>query len=242
MEKILRTIGEVRKFILDIFYPKACVGCKREGKYLCDRCNLFVSEASLICPVCYKPSFGGETHLECKRKYSLDGLLSVWEYEGLIKKMIYEAKLNGVYDIIRESIADFFRLSLTDKRFHPFLSFLFSEDTQVTYVPMCRKKEKKQGFNQAEIIAKELAKTSNSKVVSFLDKRFDTKKQTELGKKERLENIKNSFGIKNYNNEALNLVLVDDVFTSGATIKECSKTLKKSGIKKVWGFTIARTP
>jgi len=201
----------IKDLILDILFPKVCINCKREGKYICDKCKVFISEAE---PMIYTG--------EC-----LDGLISVWDYEGLIKELIQMIKYQGVTDAIKELI------SLIDiKVYSPY----------IIYVPMYIKKEKRRGFNQAEIIARELAKKSEARPISLLEKVVDTQDQTKLNKKERLENVKASFAI-NRNVEGIdNVLLVDDVFTTGATIRECCKVLKKAGIKKVWGFTLARTP
>ena len=207
---IENNILKVKNIILDILFPKICINCRREGKYICDKCKVFISEAE---PMIYTG--------EC-----LDGLISVWDYEGLIKELIQMIKYQGVTDIIKELI------SLIDiKVYSPY----------ITYVPMYIKKEKKRGFNQAKLIAKELGKISNCEVVSLLNKVKDTEDQTELNREERLKNIKDCFKI--YDRPGLSQVLlVDDVFTTGATMRECCKVLKQSGAKKVWAFTLARTP
>lgn len=237
---------KIKNLILDILFPKFCLGCGKEGKYICDKCKLFVSETMPVCPVCYKSSFFGETHSDCLRKYGLDGLTSIWDYDGLIKKIIYMIKYDGLTHAIDECVESSFKLIAEDiNRFYSFLSFLSSDNGCITYVPMHIKKEKKRGFNQAEIIAKKIGKVSSRRVVSLLRKTIDTKNQTKLDREERLENIKNCFQFcDNWDKLSLsqNLILVDDVFTSGATMKECCKVLKQAGIKKVWGFTLARTP
>ena len=114
------------------------------------------------------------------------------------------------------------------------------EDTYITYVPMEKKKEKKRGFNQAELIAEELGKILGKKVVPLLRKVRETRSQTELNEEERLINVKNAFSAIS---KVLpdNVLLVDDIWTTGATMKECSKVLKKAGVKNIFGFTLART-
>jgi len=131
----------------------------------------------------------------------------------------------------------------------------------ITYVPMYRKREKYRGFNQSEIIAKELAKKYSAqgglKVVCLLKKIKDTEDQVNLNKEERVRNVRGSFRfvgvgatlvvarINKGNHKGLplrNILLVDDVYTTGATMRECCKVLKKSGIKNIWGFTLAKTP
>ena len=239
----------IKNIILDILFPTSCIGCGKEGRYICDECNVFISETMPVCPVCCNSSFFGESHSNCVRKYSLDGLISIWDYEGLIKNLIYKIKYDGTTHAISEIIENFFKLITNDKdnRFHAFLSFLSYKDTYITYVPMYIKKEKKRGFNQAELIAKEIGKISNRRIISLLKKIKNTESQTKLEKKERLENVKGSFENsqicdKPSLSQTENVLLVDDIFTTGATMKECCKVLKQSGARKVWGFVLARTP
>jgi len=202
----------IKNTILDILFPRICVNCGKEGKYICDKCELFISEAE---PMIYTG--------EC-----LDGLISVWDYEGLIKELIHMIKYQGVTDIIKEL------MSLIDiKVYYQY----------ITYVPMYLKREKRRGFNQAELIAKELAKKVEVRPLPLLKKIKDTEDQVRLSKEERLENVKAVFApLSGATASQGNVLLVDDVFTTGATMKECCKVLKKVGVQKVWGFTIARTP
>jgi ComF family protein len=205
-------IEKIKNIVLDAFFPRFCLGCGREGSYICDKCALFVSEVEAI-------------YFE-QKKYGLDALIGIWEYEGLIKKLIHEIKHQGLSDIIKELI------SLIDiEIYYPY----------ITYVPMYLKREKGRGFNQAKLIGKELAKKSDCQVISLLEKIKDTKSQMELTQEEKLENIKNCFALKGDFSGIEEVLLVDDVFITGSTMRECAKVLKKAGIKRVWGFVLART-
>jgi len=206
-------LHKIKEGALDILLPKKCVGCGREGKYLCQKCSLFLSEAPLIFP-------GG----------GLVEVISIWEYEGVIKKLIHQIKYQGLTDAITELVERVFEL----------WEMNIPEDTYITYVPMEKKKEKKRGFNQAELIAEELGKILGKKVVPLLRKVRETRSQTELNEEERLINVKNAFSAIS---KVLpdNVLLVDDIWTTGATMKECSKVLKKAGVKNIFGFTLART-
>ncbi|MFA7295490.1 MAG: double zinc ribbon domain-containing protein, partial [Candidatus Paceibacterota bacterium] len=88
----------IRKFLLDLLFPPKCAGCQKEGEYICEDCKLFLGEASLICPYCRQPSFSGERHKRCSTKYGLDGLAAVWEYEGVVKNLVYKIKKEKVTD------------------------------------------------------------------------------------------------------------------------------------------------
>ena len=205
-----------KDLLLDVLFPRFCLGCGREGRYICDKCNVFVSEVE---PIYFE-----------QKKYGLDALISIWEYEGLIKKLIHEIKYQGLTDIVKELIS-----LIQIEIYYPY----------ITYVPMYLKREKRRGFNQAKLIAKELVKKtfaqSGCQVVSLLEKIKDTQPQMELTQEERLENIKNCFAVRGDLSGIEQVLLVDDVFTTGATMKECTEVLKKAGINKVWGFVLART-
>ena len=135
----------------------------------------------------------------------------------------------------------FLAMAKDTARFSPFLSFLLQKDTALTFVPMWKAKERKRGHNQAELIAREIAVISGNPLASLLEKTKDTKSQTELKKEERLQNVKDSFRYLAEICVPQKAVLVDDIWTTGATMRECCKVLKKAGAKEVWGFTLART-
>ena len=231
--------------VLDALFPAICMGCGKEGQYICKRCENFLGEVALICPVCGQSSLIGERHQTCKSLYGFDGFSSIWEYEGLMKTLLHYVKYNGVTHAAKETTRRALETMMKDEgRYGTFLSFLCLEDTFVTYVPMHRKKERQRGFNQAAVFATEIGKRVGKKPVTILFKTKDTKPQIDLTKEERLYNVRDTFGL--LVNPALigmeKAVLVDDVWTTGATMKECCKVLKKAGVKEVWGFTMVRTP
>lgn len=217
MREISRSLENIKEAIMDILVPKRCVACGKEGKYICEKCSLFLSEAPSLFAA------GG-----------LEELVSVWEYEGVIKKVISKIKYEGMFDAIGEFVEKAFKIR------EPYIP----EDTTITFVPIFRKKEKQRGFNQAKLIAQKVGEITNREVLPLLEKIKNTPSQTELNKEERIANIKDSFRLLRMSlNGKLpeNILLVDDVWTSGATMQECCKTLKKSGVEKVFGFTLART-
>lgn len=242
MEKVM---NGVVSGVLEAVFPTTCVGCGKEGSYVCARCEGFISEVGLICPLCQQSSLAGERHIGCVSRYGLDGLASCWEYEGLVKSLLNHIKYNGITHATGETMSRAFRVvARDDTRFGPFLSFLASSDTRVIYVPMHQRKERRRGFNQAALFAKELAKIAGKEAFDTLEKISDTKPQVDLAKEERLQNVKDAFALSHAPDlrNVQKLVLVDDVWTTGATMKECCKVLKSAGVEQVWGFTIARTP
>ena len=106
---------------------------------------------------------------------------------------------------------------------------------------MYKKKKLTRGYNQTEIIAKELSKDLKIELnYKDLKKIKDTKTQSTLTKKERKENIKNAFMIKNTDRvENKKIILFDDIYTTGSTLNECSKILKEAKAKEIAILTIA---
>jgi len=215
-----QVLNKLKENILDILLPKFCIGCGREGLYICKDCEVFLSEA------CPEPS----------RRVD-----SVWEYEGLMEKLIYKIKFDGCYHIIDE---------LVEKAMAK-VKFNLPEDTYITYVPMRPKKERQRGFNQSELIARKLGQLLHQVEQPLLEKTKDNRSQVGLGPKEREENVKGAFRATtqsgtltdekfHFKQAPKNVLLVDDIYTTGATVKECVRVLKKAGVKNVWVFTLAR--
>ncbi|MBU0546846.1 hypothetical protein KKA72_02610 [Patescibacteria group bacterium] len=235
-------LEEIKEGVADLLFPKTCFGCGKEGKYICDNCNVFLGESALICPVCDKLNFTGQKHLQCSTKYGLDGLVNIWEYEGITKAALHDIKYKGNFDIISEFIEKAFLVMRKDiSRFESFLSFIFSKDVYIVYVPMYIKKEKRRGFNQSKIIARELEKITEKKTIDLLEKIKDTPSQTNLDREGRIKNVKDCFRIlPNSTFLPKKVVLVDDLWQTGATLKECCEIIKTNGVEEVWGFTLFR--
>ena len=112
----------------------------------------------------------------------------------------------------------------------------------ICYVPMTKKAEKKRGFNQCKVIAKNISNATGIPVRKCIKKIRNTKEQKTLNKEERIENLSGAFKVNNVDNiKNRNVILIDDVITTGATISECQNILKKSGAKKIIVLTIAKS-
>ncbi|MFH1423485.1 MAG: ComF family protein [Candidatus Nealsonbacteria bacterium] len=222
---------KAKGWIIDILWPKMCLGCGREGIYICKGCETFLSEVDPIIS-------GGPTSTKIKGEVGPQRIVSVWEYEGLMEKLILKIKYDGCYDIIDE---------LVKKAFEK-IELNLPENTYITFVPMYKKKEKWRGFNQAELIARKVGEMTGRPVVKLLEKIKDNQSQVGLGPQERAENVKDVFRVTSdvrrsdipRMSDIANIVVVDDVYTTGSTMGECMKILKKAGVKNVWGFTLSR--
>jgi len=206
------------------------VGCGREGSYICKVCQSKLREPEQICPMCLKPSLDGWVHPRCRTSYGIERVLIGLPYRGVVQSCLKKVKYKSAWEI---------------------MSFLYDMCTfpdlkieGVTSVPMWRKKELVRGFNQADILAKLVSADYKVTNLVTLTRVRDTKPQYGLKKDERRDNVEGAFQIckqqtANYIQHK-RVILVDDVWTTGATMRECAKILKKSGVKEVWGLTLAR--
>ena len=202
----------VKSLLLDILLPRYCLGCGKEGKYICDECSLLISENSLICTGCFKDSFTGETHPGCSSE--LDGLVAGWDYDGLIKVIVKEIREYDAKQAIGFLTKSLFQtITANSYRFRTFLSFLFSENTRIAYIPMDIKEEKRRGFNYSKVMAEEVGKICNKGIVPI------------------------SEGIE----YTWNIVIVDDLFISGETLNRHARILKQSGVEQIWALVFSRS-
>lgn len=235
---------KIKRFLLDLFFPKFCLGCQREGTFLCQDCKEILDINQFDCCLCENHPQTLAPHSEnrkcpkCQNK-KLDGLFFALPYEKqLIKNLIHQFKyspyLKNLAEDLAKIISDHFILSgINNKIF---------ENSILIPVPIHEKKLKLRGYNQSEELAKELSKIFEIPMEnSVLIKIKSTKNQMELKKEEREKNLENSFEIKNPEKiQDKKIFLVDDVYTTGSTMQECALALRRSGAKKVYGVCITR--
>jgi len=238
-------VDKFKESILDLFFPKFCLGCKKEGSYLCDDCRALLDINEFNYCLCDKPLRIPHTQLtgKCSRcsEKSLSGLYFALPYKEnpLTKKLIYQFKYQPYLKDLAKTLA-----SILIEHF--ILSGKNTDDiwknSILIPVPLSKDKFKERGYNQSEELSKELSKVLQIPVIlNNLIKTKSTKAQAESTKSEREKNLQGGFIVKNPSAIAQGRVfLVDDVYTTGSTLNECAKILKESGVKQVWGVTMAR--
>jgi len=224
--------------LLDFVFPKVCLGCGREGAYICKNCLNRLPQLPSLCPICEKPSIDGVTHTRCLSPLALNGLISLWPYQGVVRRALIGLKYKFASEIAKE-----ITVYLTAKLKHePLLNFT---DLILIPIPVHPLRKNWRGFNQAEIVGQSLAKYFGWRFCpDFLLRKKMTLPQTGLEGKERIENIRGVFTLNSSYKPLItnhqSLVLFDDIWTTGSTVKEAAKVLKRSGISTVWGLTVAR--
>lgn len=215
---------------LSIFFPKFCFGCGRVGIYLCGNCeSKIVPYKTSFCSECGKASIGGLTHPVCKKRSSLDGFICLFEYKDPLKKILHQIKYR-------------FSKNLVEVFDQPLSTIKLPENLkqfEILALPLNRKRENWRGFNQAELLTSYLSRNQGLKSVSNLleRKRFE-QSQIKLKLSEREKNLKGAFEVKE-NLEGRKLIIFDDVWTTGATLRQAGEELKKAGAEQVWGLCLA---
>jgi len=220
---------KIKNLLLDLLFPRFCLGCQREGTYLCQDCKSTLEISG------FHQKFTGEF---------LDDLFFALEYRGLlVKKLLHNLKYEPFVRELSVATTSLLtdHLQLLDEP-PDFLSPEQSGRYIVTPVPLHLKRLKWRGFNQSEEIARQL---SGFLKISFspqlLTKTKHTLPQTALPQEERSLNVKNVFTAPNPEKiKGENIILVDDVYTTGSTMREAAKVLKENKAQKVIGMVVAR--
>lgn len=216
-----------------LIFPPTCGICgKLNENYLCGRCNLELQKSAQFQIDSYITEAG------FKRKH-FDEHIYFFQYQGLIREQIINYKFNDeAYKY--KAISNFILQNFILKDSKVF-TILDNYDIIIP-VPVSKKRFKERGYNQAELIAKAIAKGLDKRIVTnCLYKSKNIVAQSTLNKEEREENIKGAYEIKN-EEELLNkkVLLVDDIYTTGSTANECCRILEKAKTSKIGVMTIAK--
>jgi len=233
----MKNLFEIFKPLIDLLFPIECLGCGKEGVWLCQNC---LGKIKLLknwhCPVCKINLTEGEVCSKCQPHSYLDGAIIAVSYEDdLIDKAIHCLKYKGIKGLFYP-LSGILTKVLRKKRF-------WDNDWILVPVPLHKRRERWRGFNQTELIAKEIGLRLNLEVNNNnLYRTRYTYPQVKLTRQQRLKNIVNAFQVKNNfsSDGCKKVILLDDVMTTGATLQECAKVLKESGASKVWAVVLAR--
>jgi len=212
--------------LADLIYPAVCQTCGvrlkfTNTKFLCQDCLDEVSYTQAPCFLSYE------------KKVYFDKLWSVCIYNGVVKKCIHLFKYKN-----RLCLLNAFEEMLTN------FTKKFVDIEKIDWlapVPLHRTTFSQRGFNQSRLLAKSLSKAFDKRLCNCLLKARPTVSQSGLTKHQRSANVKGVFKIKKTTNiKDKTILLIDDVFTTGSTINECSKVLRRAGARSVEALTLAR--
>ena len=258
-------LKDIKNFTVDVLFPLTCVSCGAEGYFVCPLClSGFTQPKNQRCIVCNQPSVLGFTHSGCQTPHGADGLVSFFSYQDdRVAKALIDGKyhfLPGVFEILAQSVCQ--KIQTGDYK------NLFSNFILVP-LPLAPSRKRWRGFNQTEVICRSLNQHLGLEAKNILIRTKVTKTQKDLKKEQRSQNVEGAFALSppfqggvdaNLPTEALakagggrggwsdddnsiknkNFLIVDDVVTTGSTLREAVKVLKRSGAQRVWCLTLAQ--
>jgi competence protein ComFC len=231
---VLPQVAKLKGKALDFLFPQWCVGCGKEGDFICASCRRSLPRIMPpVCPRCGKPQPSGILCPGCVSwQADIDGIRSPFRFDGVIRQAIHQLK----YRNLRALAA-------------PLAGFL--QDYLITNpipgevlvpVPLHQKRLRERGYNQSHLLARELGKLTNLPVVNNgLTRQKHTPAQARsLTVDDRRSNVADAFTCRDQRLKDKQVLLIDDVSTSGATLDACAAALKAAGATSVWGLVLAR--
>lgn len=224
------------RYLLDLIFPQFCVGCKKEGIAACNDClNSIHKTDAQKCPFCETDTPAGIT-CEKHKNSALTGCFSFGYYhDPVLRETLHKFKYN-FNEKIGAALAE--KLAVHVLAHHT----IFPQDAVIVPAPLTPRRLRERGFNQSFIFAKRI-----SEILSFaladnvLVRVKNTLPQARLSGNARIKNMANVFAIRNPEQiKNKNIILVDDVLTTGATLESAATTLASSGAENVYGIVLAR--
>lgn len=212
--------------ILNLLYPNVCGFCNKiSNEALCKKCELMIKEYEIKEKENYKVENG---------KMYFDECFSLLSYKGIVREAFIKYKFQNKAYLYKT----FSKIVLKNEKI---CGFLKKYDIIIP-VPVHKERKNKRGYNQTELIAKEISRKLNIELQkNVLIKIVNSKPQSELSKTERKYNIKDAFKVQNLQKiKGKNILIFDDIYTTGSTVNECAKLLKKAGANKIGVLTIAK--
>ena len=224
---------------IDLIFPKICLGCncrlEKEQFFLCSECEALLEFLyGNVCEICGSVKLTNQCRSCETNTFSFDKARSVFHFNKVVQNLIHELKYSEMTKTAKY-LGEFACEYLS--KFQPFKNVDI-----IMPVPLHKVKKRARGFNQAEFLTKEIAEKMNWQHISnlILRKKF-TKTQTKLKRKQRQVNVSGAFVLNpKFDVAKKNILIVDDVFTTGSTVNAISKLLKNNAVSKIYVLTIAK--
>ena len=226
--------GKLIELAVDSFFPRRCVGCEKVGGFLCPEClGKLPRLLSPLCPNCGRPQASGIICPSCwQRQTEIDGTRSLFRFDEVIRKAIHQLKyrnLKAISPCLAELLADYLRSNPLPGE-------------ALVCVPLHPRRLRERGYNQSSLLARELGRRIALPVIEDCLVRV---KQAQpqvraVDVEERRRNVADAFVCRDEKVGGKQIILIDDVCTSGATLESCAAALKSKGATSVWGLTLAR--
>jgi ComF family protein len=239
VEKLSEVAAEFKENILRLIYPRRCIFCNQiinieDKAYLCSECANSVDKISgNACEMCGRPiEYAGRCRQCNSVKHRYDAGFALYLYKDKVRLAIHRMKYGkkgGYCRFLGYSMAEY-----ADKVNVPRVDY-------VCPVPIHWRREHNRGYNQSELLARSYADKRGQQLELLLKRVVYTKPQSALKRAERAKNIKNVFELRKGcpDLKGKSVLLIDDIFTTGSTVDECTRVLKKHGAKSVYVYCLS---
>jgi len=216
-------LASFKEAALDILFPRRCLGCGREGDYICPACRQSLPRLNTKCPIHLEPPL------------AIDGIYAPFLFEGTMRRAIHELKYRQLR-ALSGTLAALLYEYLTENRL---------PGEVLVPVPLHGRRLRQRGYNQAALLAADLSRLSGQPLETgcLMRKKQSPPQAESASLVERRENVAAAFGCRPAQADRLmgkGVILIDDVATSGATLNACAAALKEAGAAAVLGLTLAR--
>lgn len=227
-------VAKLKGMVVDFIFPQWCVGCGREGAFICSSCRRSLPWViSPLCPRCGKPQSSGMLCLACIGwQAEIDGVCSPFRFDGVMRQAIHQLKYKNL-----RALAGTLAELLSEYLVHNPVP-----GEVLVPVPLHQKRLRERGYNQSTLLARETGKLIDLPVVDdcLIRERHALPQARTSNVKERRDNVVGAFACCDRRLQGKQVLLIDDVSTSGATLDACATMLKKAGAASVWGLVLAR--
>jgi len=217
---LLLNLASLKEAALNLLFPRWCLGCGREGDYICLSCLERLPRLTATCL----------THLD--QPLSIDGIYAPFRFEGTIRHAIHELK----YRHLRALSGTLAALM------YEYLAENGLPGEVLVPVPLHGRRLRQRGYNQSALLAAGLSRLCGLPLEGgcLVRRRMAPAQAESASLNERKANVAGAFGCRNRRLEGKKVLLIDDVATSGATLNACATALKEAGAAAVRGLTLPR--
>ncbi len=233
---VLPPVTNLKRVALDLLFPRWCIGCGREGEYICNSCRQTLKIITPpVCPRCGRPQSAEPTQDGCPGcagwQAGIDGIRAPFLFDGVIRDAIHEFKYRNLRALA---------ISLAGLM-HNYLAENPVPGDVLVPVPVHTRRLRERGYNQSALLARELGRLSGITLVEdcVVRQRYTPPQARSAGINERRNNVSDAFACRDGRLHGKQIILIDDVSTSGATLNACAVALKAAGAATVWGLVIA---
>ena len=234
MARVLPQLAKLKGMTLDVLFPQWCIGCGVEGSFICQSCRHSLPRIMPpVCPRCGKPQSSGVLCPGCVNwRAEIDGIRSPFKFDGVVRQAIYQLKYGNIRALAK---------SLAQLLFDYLVTSPIPGEILVP-VPLHRKRLRERGYNQSGLLASELGKLIQLPVVDncLIRERHALPQARTSNVEERRSNVAGVFACRDDRLRCKQILLIDDVSTSGATLDSCAAALKAAGATSVWGLVLSR--